>query len=58
MENDRIFQLADILMACHGADAEQIARKRGRRCLQRKELEWAQVWRDVAEYISKRSPQT
>ena len=53
MENGRVAQLVAILVACHGADAEDTARKRANRCLRRREIKWAALWSEVAEQIAK-----
>jgi hypothetical protein len=52
--DDRISELANILIACQGEDAENAARRRATRCLRRKELGWAELWRDVSKHIRKR----
>jgi predicted protein tyrosine phosphatase len=51
-EKAHIARLAAVLIECHGSDAENKARKRANRCLRRNQLEWAEVWRAVAERIS------
>ncbi len=53
MDKGRIAQLAGILIACHGTDAEDAARQRANRCLRRKEPEWAALWREVTTHIAK-----
>jgi urease gamma subunit len=53
MEYARVAHLADILVGCHGAEAENLARKRANRCLRLKEMEWAALWFEVAEQIAR-----
>lgn len=53
MDDDRIAQYVQILITCHGSEAEDTARKRTRRCLRRGEPEWAHVWCEVADQIAK-----
>jgi hypothetical protein len=52
--DDRVSELVKILIACHGDGAEEAARKRANRCLRRRELIWAKLWREAAEQIDKR----
>jgi len=52
MDNAHIAQMIDVMIACHGEDAEHAARKRASRCLRRKEPEWAALWRAVADRIA------
>ena len=52
---NRIAQVANILIACHGLNAENAARLRQKRCARRGEPEWAALWRDVAGWIADRS---
>lgn len=54
MDDERVAQLADILVASHGVDAEKGARERVNRCRRRQEPEWAALWSKVAELIAKR----
>lgn len=54
MTHERVAQLVDILVACHGAEAENLARKRANRCLRLGQTEWAALWFEVAEQIAKR----
>jgi hypothetical protein len=44
--------MIEVMIACHGDDAEIAARKRANRCLRRKEAEWAALWREVADRIA------
>jgi hypothetical protein len=55
MDHDRVGQFANILSACHGTNAENVARLRQKRCARRREPEWEALWRDVAEWIADRS---
>ncbi len=55
MNHDRIAQFANILIACHGMSAENVARLRQKRCARRGEPEWAELWREVAERVADRS---
>jgi hypothetical protein len=52
MDDDRIAELTNILIACHGADAEHIARVRQRRCKRRGEPPWEAAWGKVAKVIA------
>jgi hypothetical protein len=54
MDELQIDKMIEVMIACHGDDAESAARKRANRCLRRKEAEWATVWRDVADRIAQR----
>jgi hypothetical protein len=56
MDEQRIQQMIEVMLACHGADAESAARKRANRCLRRKEPEWAALWREVADRIARGAP--
>ncbi|HEY1505933.1 MAG TPA: hypothetical protein VGF92_16630 [Stellaceae bacterium] len=53
MDEQHIQQMIDVMLACHGAEAESAARKRANRCLRRKEAEWAVLWREVADRIAR-----
>ena len=53
MDEDRLQQMIEVMLACHGADAESAARKRANRCLRRKEPDWAALWREVADRIAR-----
>lgn len=53
MDEQHIQHMLEVMLACHGAEAESAARKRANRCLRRKEPEWAALWREVAERIAR-----
>jgi hypothetical protein len=53
MDDQHIQQMIEVMLACHGAEAEIAARKRANRCLRRKEPEWAAMWREVADRIGR-----
>jgi hypothetical protein len=53
MDEQHIQQMIEVMLACHGAEAESAARKRANRCLRRKEPEWATMWREVADRIAR-----
>ena len=53
MDDQHIRQMIEVMLACHGAEAETAARKRASRCLRRKEPEWAAMWREVADRIGR-----
>jgi len=53
MDDQHIQQMIEVMLACHGAEAEIAARKRANRCLRRKEPEWAAMWREVADRIAR-----
>jgi len=53
MDDQHIQQMIEVMLACHGAEAEIAARKRANRCLRRKEPEWAALWREVADRIAR-----
>ena len=53
MDEQHIQQMIEVMLACHGAEAESAARKRANRCLRRKEPEWAALWREVADRIAR-----
>ena len=53
MDEAHIKRMIDVMIACHGVDAESAARKRANRCLRRKEAEWATLWREVAERLAR-----
>jgi hypothetical protein len=40
MGDNRIAELADVLIACHGAKAEEVPRSRQARCRRRQQPEW------------------
>jgi hypothetical protein len=46
--------LIEVLINCHGPNAENVARKRSGRCRRSKQLEWAERWDKVAEHIARR----
>jgi hypothetical protein len=52
MDEQHIQQMIEVMLACHGAEAESAARKRANRCTRRKEPEWAAAWREVADRIA------
>ena len=52
MDEHHIRKMIEVMLACHGADAENAARKRANRCLRRKEPEWAALWREVADRLA------
>lgn len=52
MEEQHIQQMIQVMLECHGAEAESAARKRANRCIRRKEPEWAAAWREVADRIA------
>ena len=54
MDQAHVETMIEIMIACHGDDAETAARKRANRCQRRKELEWATLWREVADRIAQR----
>jgi hypothetical protein len=54
MDDSQIEKMIEVMIACHGDDAESAARKRANRCMRRKEAEWAAVWRNVADRIAQR----
>jgi hypothetical protein len=51
VDEAHIEEMIAVMVACHGADAESIARKRALRCARRKEPEWATRWREVADRL-------
>jgi phage baseplate assembly protein gpV len=53
MDEQHIQQMIEVMLACHGAEADSAARKRANRCLRRKEPEWAAMWREVADRIAR-----
>lgn len=53
MDEAHIAKMMEIMVACHGADAESAARKRANRCLRRKEADWAALWREVADRLAR-----
>ncbi len=55
MDDAHIKRMIDVMVACHGADAESAARKRANRCLRRKEADWAALWREVADRLAQAS---
>lgn len=58
MDEAHITKMMEIMVACHGADAESAARKRANRCLRRKEAEWAALWREVADRLARSEAKT
>lgn len=54
MDEAQIEKMIEVMIACHGDDAEAAARKRASRCMRRKTAEWAAVWREVANRIAQR----
>ena len=57
MDEAHIKKMIEIMIACHGDDAETAARKRANRCPRRKEAEWAALWREVADRIAQERQQ-
>lgn len=55
MDEQRIRQMIEIMLACHGAEAETNALKRANRCLRRMEPEWAALWREVPDRIARQN---
>jgi len=53
MDEAHIKKMMEVMVACHGAEAESAARKRANRCLRRKEADWAALWREVADRLAK-----
>jgi hypothetical protein len=53
MDEAHIQRMIEVMVACHGADAEAAALKRANRCLRRKEAGWAALWREVADRIAR-----
>lgn len=53
MDESHIATMIEVMIACHGDQAEIAARKRANRCLRRKEMEWAALWREVADRLAK-----
>jgi hypothetical protein len=56
VEHERVTQFADLLIACHGPDAEKVARRRANKSMARGEQQWAQLYDAVAGEIAKRQP--
>ena len=56
MDDSRVIEFVELLTACHGVGAEDVARERIDSCMRRGESEWAELYRKVAEEISKRLP--
>lgn len=54
-DEQRIRQMIEVMLACHGAAAAAKARKRAIRCRHRQEPEWAALWREVADRIARQS---
>jgi hypothetical protein len=52
MDEAHIQSMIEVMVACHGAEAENAARKRANRCLRRKEADWAMLWREVADRLA------
>lgn len=52
MDDAHIANMIEVMITCHGDQAEIAARKRANRCLRRKEAEWAALWREVADRIA------
>jgi hypothetical protein len=52
MDEVHLSKMIEVMIACHGDDAEIAARKRANRCLRRREAEWAALWREVADRIA------
>lgn len=52
MDEAHVAKMIEVMVACHGDQAEIAARKRANRCLRRKELEWAALWREVADRLA------
>lgn len=55
IDDQRIRQMVEVMLACHGADAENHARRRVHRCLRRGEPEWAALWREVVDRIARQN---
>ena len=53
MDEAHIKKMIEVMVACHGAEAESAARKRANRCVRRKEPEWAALWREVADRLAR-----
>jgi hypothetical protein len=58
MDDKKVLEIADILIACHGSDAEPYARRHARKCLRRGQPEWAELYEKVAKEIARRQPPT
>jgi hypothetical protein len=57
MDEQHIQQMIEVMLACHGAEAESAARKRANRCTRRKEPEWAAAWRERCDRRPRATPQ-
>ena len=56
MDDDRVAQFTELLIARHGADAEKFALQRSQRCLRQGETKWAELYREVAAELARRRP--
>jgi len=56
MHDESVFEFTELLIACHGIDAEKIARERARKWSDRSEPQWAELYGKVAEEIARRQP--
>ncbi|HLI21717.1 MAG TPA: hypothetical protein VKV32_11395 [Stellaceae bacterium] len=56
MDEAHIRKMIEVMITCHGDEAESAARKRANRCLRRKEAEWAELWREVADRLAQTKP--
>ena len=57
MDETHVEKMIDVMIACHGEEAEIAARKRANRCLRRRQPQWAAIWREVADRIAMRNQQ-
>jgi hypothetical protein len=54
MDHERVTAFTELLISCHGMEAENVARKRAAKCMKRGETEWAELYQAVAGEIAKR----
>jgi hypothetical protein len=54
MDESHIEHMIEVMIACHGEEAEIAARKRANRCMRRRQPQWAALWREVADRIAAR----
>lgn len=54
MDDDRVNEFTELLIACYGDNAEKRARQRIKRCTLNGQWKWERLWRDVAEEIVRR----
>jgi hypothetical protein len=47
-----VHRMIAVMLACHGAAAQDVAGKHARRCLRRNEPDWAALWYEVAKRIA------